>query len=63
MSRNEEELSIMGYNKVYDYTQFSHDNDVNVIPKEDFQHLVIDTFKTIAKFLNQHMVLMDLHIY
>lgn len=51
MSRNEEELSIMGYNKVYDYTQFSHDNDINVIPQQDFQKLVTDTFKNIANIL------------
>ena len=43
-----EELDIMGYSKVYDYTQFSHDHHINVIPENDFKRLVEDTFKTIT---------------
>lgn len=38
-------------NRVYDYTQYSHDNHVNVIPEEAFKRLVIDTFKTITNVL------------
>jgi hypothetical protein len=37
----------------YDYTQYSHDNDVNVIPDEDYRRLVADTFKTICNTLRQ----------
>jgi hypothetical protein len=32
----------------YDYTQYSHDNDVNVIPDADYRRLVADTFETIC---------------
>lgn len=35
----------------YNYTQYSHDNDINVIPEESFKHLVTDTFKTITDTL------------
>lgn len=46
---NGEEL--MPYEKVYDYTQYSHDNHVNVIPEEAFKKLVHDTFRTITDTL------------
>ena len=46
-----EELDIMGYSKVYDYTQYSHDHHVNVIPENEFKRLVEDTFKTITYVL------------
>lgn len=42
-----------GYQRSYDYTQYSHDHHVNVIPEEDFDHLVKDTFATIAGTLRK----------
>lgn len=45
---NEAELNAMGYVKKYDYTQYAHDNHINVIPEEAFKLLVANTFKTIA---------------
>jgi hypothetical protein len=42
-----------GYERRYDYTQYSHENHVNVIPEEDFDKLVKDTFKTIADTLRK----------
>lgn len=39
------------YDRVYDYTQYSHDNHVNVIPEQAFKRLVRDTFKTITDTL------------
>lgn len=48
---DKKELEIMGFEPVYDYTQFSHDFNVNVIPENDFKKLVHDTFKTIACIL------------
>ena len=45
------EADMMGLKPVYDYTQYSHDHNVNVIPEEDFKHLVSDTFKVIADTL------------
>lgn len=50
---NSNELEIMGYEPVYDYTQYSHDNHVNVIPEKSFKRLVQDTFKTIANVLRE----------
>lgn len=50
---NSETMEMMGYNRVYDYTQYSHDNDVNVIPEDDFKRLVSDTFKVIADNLRR----------
>lgn len=47
------ELQAMGYKPVYDYTQYSHDNDVNVIPEEAFKRLVHDTFKTMTDVLRE----------
>ena len=41
----------LGYYRQYDYTQYSHDKNVNVIPQQDFQRLVMDTFSTIAENL------------
>ena len=52
-SLSPEELDIMGYSKVYDYTQFSHDHHINVIPENDFKRLVEDTFKTITFVLRR----------
>ncbi len=49
----EAELNAMGYSKRYDYTQYAHDNHVNVIPEDAFKHLVRDTFKTIADNLRE----------
>ena len=40
-------------NVKYDYTQYSHDNDVNVIPDADYRRLVADTFKTICDTLRK----------
>ena len=37
----------------YDYTQYSHDNDINVIPKEDYRRLITDTFEIICNVLRQ----------
>lgn len=45
------ELESQGYRKVYDYSQYAHDNHVNVIPEASFKSLVSDTFKTIADVL------------
>lgn len=50
---SDEELQIEGYSKRYDYTQYSHDNHVNVIPEKDFKHLVQDTFGTITDTLRE----------
>lgn len=41
----------LGYEKRYDFTQFSHDSNINVIPEESFKRLVEETFKTIALVL------------
>lgn len=38
----------LGYQKHFDFTQYSHDNNVNVIPEQDFKRLVADTFRCIA---------------
>jgi chaperonin GroEL (HSP60 family) len=46
-----QELEVAGYQRVYDYTQYSHENHVNVIPESDFKRLVEDTFKTITNTL------------
>ena len=45
---NETEMEMNGFVKVYDYSQYAHDNNVNVIPEQDFKRLVSDTFKTIT---------------
>lgn len=37
----------------YDYTQYSHDNDVNIIPEEDYKRLVADTFKVLCDNLRK----------
>lgn len=50
---DETELQLAGYQKVYDYTQYSHENHVNIIPEDDFKRLVKDTFKTIADNLRR----------
>ena len=51
MSLSNTELEVAGYQRVYDYTQYSHENHVNVIPEADFKRLVEDTFKTITDTL------------
>jgi len=43
----------LGYSKHYDFTQYAHDNNVNVIPEEDFKRLVQETFKCIADNLRK----------
>lgn len=48
---NEIDLQIAGYEKQYDYTQYSNDNHVNVIPEDSFKRLISDTFKTITDTL------------
>lgn len=45
------DLECQGYKKVYDYSQYAHDNHVNVIPEKSFKALINDTFKTIADVL------------
>ena len=50
---NEAELNALGYVKNYDYTNYSHDNHVNVIPEESFKRLVADTFKVITDVLRE----------
>lgn len=51
---NEFELeALTGAKRVFDYTQFSHDNHVNVIPEESFHQLVKDTFDIIAQVLKK----------
>lgn len=47
------ELEMMGYQEVFNYTQYSHDNHVNVIPEESFKQLIADTFKTITDVLRR----------
>lgn len=47
------ETSMIGYERVYDYTQYSHDNNVNVIPEDSFKKLIKDTFKTITDVLRE----------
>ena len=48
---NENEMEMNGFVKVYDYSQYAHDNNVNVIPEADFKRLVSDTFRTITDTL------------
>ena len=50
---NEIQAQEMGYQKRYDFTQYSHENNVNVIPEEDFKRLVQETFKCIADNLRK----------
>lgn len=50
---NKDELELLGYKQVYDYTSYSHENHINVIPKKDFNKLVSDTFKTIVEVLKE----------
>lgn len=50
---NDNELQAMGYKQKFDYSQYSHDNDVNVIPKKDFKRLIRDTFKTITEVVKE----------
>lgn len=54
MARIEDtELQAMGYKQRFDYSQYSHDNDVNVIPRADFKRLIRDTFKTITEIVRE----------
>lgn len=48
---NDIELQMNGFERVYDYSQYAHDNNINVIPEKDFKRLVSDTFKTITETL------------
>ena len=48
---NENEMEMNGFVKVYDYSQYAHDNNVNVIPEADFKRLVSETFRTITATL------------
>ena len=50
---NDLQAQEMGYDKVWDFTQYSHDNNVNVIPEDDFRRLVQETFKCIADNLRR----------
>lgn len=50
---DEAELMMAGYEKVYDYTQYSHKNHINIIPEDDFKRLVRDTFKVLADNLRR----------
>ena len=47
------ELQMAGYKKVYDYTQFAHENHINVIPKEAVGRLIEDTFRPIVMVLKE----------
>ena len=51
MNEAEMELQMAGYQKKYDYSQYAHDNNVNVIPEQSFKQLITDTFKTISDVL------------
>lgn len=53
MSNINPEMELMGYKPVFDYSQYSHDNHVNVIPEESFKRLVSDTFKTIVEVMRE----------
>lgn len=50
---NEMELDAMGYKRVYDFTSYSHENNINVIPEDSFKSLVRSTFKVIADVLRE----------
>ena len=50
---NQMEMELEGFKKVFDYSQYSHDNHVNVIPEESFKRLVSDTFEVIADVLRE----------
>lgn len=47
------EMDMAGFKPMYDYTQYSHDNHVNVIPEINFKRLVSDTFKVITDTLRK----------
>lgn len=53
MSMSNTELEVAGYQQVFEYTQYSHSHHVNVIPKQDFQRLVSDTFQTLTNTLRE----------
>ena len=44
MTMHDDQLALAGIRKSWDYTQYSHDKNVNVIPEEDFKRLIHDTF-------------------
>lgn len=50
---NDIQAQEMGYAKIFDYTQYSKDNNINVIPEDDFKRLTHDTFKIIADNLRK----------
>jgi hypothetical protein len=54
MSITVDEAEMMGQGKMmYDYTQYGHDNHVNVITEKAFKKLVTDTFRTIVDVLKE----------
>lgn len=46
---NEMMAAQMGLTKKYDYTSYSHEHNINVIPREDFYNLTQNTFNEIVK--------------
>lgn len=50
---NDTEMEVQGYKKQFDYTQYSHDNHVNIMPEKDFHKLTMDTFATLADNVRQ----------
>lgn len=50
-SEAELELQMAGLQKRYDYSQFAHDNHINVLPQEAVDRLIQDVFNTIATVL------------
>lgn len=50
---HDDQLALAGIRKSWDYTQYSHDKNVNVIPEEDFKRLIHDTFSTIAEVMRK----------
>lgn len=51
MNDQERELQMEGLQKHYNYTQYAHDNHINVIPEKDFKQLISDTFKALTDTL------------
>lgn len=48
-----EELSMLGYEAKYQYTQYSQDHGINVIPENDFRKLIIRSSNEISAVLRQ----------
>jgi hypothetical protein len=49
----DEFAAMSGYREAFDYTQFAHDKQINVLVEEELQRLVADTFSTISEVLRQ----------